>query len=290
MSEFGGLWKHEHNQHALVPPRRNVAAQVVEELKTVTYLTPPMEERRKIDFLNLLYTLLSLSGNMGCLTWVMLQQLPAARVVLPSNTSACWVFLHFRNLPNSDTDYKIFNGRTWSIVCVHIHTGVGHTDKSAQHFWLRKTVTNFVCAPDEVQTSGFWILSLTLYQLSHPITPEFWVKHCKVLLNQTIKCPFQSKKWKIFFYILLNPETMKNPLEWNNETLFGMEQWNVLWNQTMKCPFESNNETSFCPSESNDETSLCVKDCVPQWPEQFVLNALLYLLQFLIFNSNYDSA
>ena len=27
--------------------RRNVAAQVVEELKTVTYATPPMEERRK---------------------------------------------------------------------------------------------------------------------------------------------------------------------------------------------------------------------------------------------------
>ena len=30
MSEFGGLWKHENNQHALVPPK-----------------TPPMEERGK---------------------------------------------------------------------------------------------------------------------------------------------------------------------------------------------------------------------------------------------------
>ena len=28
MSEFGGLWKHENNQHALYPRRRNVAAQV----------------------------------------------------------------------------------------------------------------------------------------------------------------------------------------------------------------------------------------------------------------------
>ena len=31
----------------LHPRRRNVAAQVAEELKTVTYATPPMEERRK---------------------------------------------------------------------------------------------------------------------------------------------------------------------------------------------------------------------------------------------------
>ena len=31
----------------LCPRRRNVAAQVAEELKTVIYATPPMEERRK---------------------------------------------------------------------------------------------------------------------------------------------------------------------------------------------------------------------------------------------------
>ena len=31
----------------LYPQRRNVAAQVAEELKTVTYAAPPMEERRK---------------------------------------------------------------------------------------------------------------------------------------------------------------------------------------------------------------------------------------------------
>ena len=47
MSEFVGLWKHENTQHALVPPNgRNVAAEVAEELKTVTYATLPMEERR----------------------------------------------------------------------------------------------------------------------------------------------------------------------------------------------------------------------------------------------------
>ena len=41
MSEFGGLWKHRNNQHALVPQRQNVAAQeVAVELKMVTYATP----------------------------------------------------------------------------------------------------------------------------------------------------------------------------------------------------------------------------------------------------------
>ena len=46
MSEFGGLWKHKNNQHDLYPRRQNVAAQVAEELKMVTYATPPMEECR----------------------------------------------------------------------------------------------------------------------------------------------------------------------------------------------------------------------------------------------------
>ena len=33
---------------------------------------------------------------------------------------------------NSDMDYRILNVRT--LLCVRIHTGVGHTDESAQHF------------------------------------------------------------------------------------------------------------------------------------------------------------
>ena len=37
---------HKNNQHALVPPEDDVGAQVAEELKTVTYANPPMEERR----------------------------------------------------------------------------------------------------------------------------------------------------------------------------------------------------------------------------------------------------
>ena len=41
MSEFGGLWKHENNQHTLVPPKTECAC------PAVTYATPPMKERRK---------------------------------------------------------------------------------------------------------------------------------------------------------------------------------------------------------------------------------------------------
>ena len=49
MSEYGGLWKNENNQHAIVPPKTECGyTQVAEKLKTVTYATPPpMEERRK---------------------------------------------------------------------------------------------------------------------------------------------------------------------------------------------------------------------------------------------------
>ena len=50
MLEFGGLWKHENNQHALVPPKTECGfPSGAEELKTVTYATPPREERRKKD-------------------------------------------------------------------------------------------------------------------------------------------------------------------------------------------------------------------------------------------------
>ena len=51
-----------------------------------------------------------------------------------------------RNPPNSDVDCRIFNVRTWSFLCVRIHTGIGHTDsESAQHVLLGKTLTNCSC-------------------------------------------------------------------------------------------------------------------------------------------------
>ena len=49
---------------------------------------------------------------MGCLTQVRITA--ATRAVPPSPTSACWVFLCFRNPPNSDTDYRFFNVIVWA--------------------------------------------------------------------------------------------------------------------------------------------------------------------------------
>ena len=45
------------------------------------------------------------------------------------------IFSWFHNPPNSDMDWRIFNVRAWSLVCVRIHIEVGHTDgESAQPF------------------------------------------------------------------------------------------------------------------------------------------------------------
>ena len=78
------------------------------------------------------------------------------------------------NPPNSDMDYRIFNMRTWSFLCVHIHTGVGHTDsQSAEHVLIRKTHNlNFSCAPDGIRTFVLWIWSPMLYQLSYSVNPK----------------------------------------------------------------------------------------------------------------------
>ena len=109
----------------------------------------------------ILYTLLSLLGNSGCL--YLGKATAVARAALPRPTSACWVFLCFRNPPNSD-------------VRLHDHSyawvytrGVGQHRQwvSTTYFWLGKTLTS-VCASDGLRTSGLWIFSLTLYQLSHP--------------------------------------------------------------------------------------------------------------------------
>ena len=87
----------------------------------------------------------------------------SARAALPSPISAP---------PDSEMDYRIFNVRTWSFLCVRVHTRVGYTDSEpAQHFWLGKTLTICYCAPKGVWTSGLWISSPTSYQLSHPVTP-----------------------------------------------------------------------------------------------------------------------
>ena len=57
-----------------------------------------------------------------------------------------------------------------------IHRGVGHTDMTAsrQNIFDTEKLTNFSCVPDgvQLQTSGLWISSPTLYQWEfQPCTP-----------------------------------------------------------------------------------------------------------------------
>ena len=86
--------------------------------------------------------------------------------------SACWVFLCFRNLTNSDMDYRIFNMHTWSFLCAHYTRGVGTSTASQHNISDSEELTNCSCAPDGIRTFILRILNPTLYQLSHPVTPS----------------------------------------------------------------------------------------------------------------------
>ena len=65
-----------------------------------------------------------------------------------------------------------------SYACVRIHTGVGHTDESAQHFWLGNTLTIFLCTPGAggVRTTGRQWCSANYHEdtsLNHRTTVMF---------------------------------------------------------------------------------------------------------------------
>ena len=74
-------------------------------------------------------------------------------------TSTCWLFLCFHNPPNSDIDYWIFNMRTWSFVCMRIHTGVGYIDSDSAQPFFHSEKLSFSCAPDRIQALDLWISS-----------------------------------------------------------------------------------------------------------------------------------
>ena len=75
--------------------------------------------------------------------------------VLEKPPPANWLF-HVSIIHQTDMEYRIVNVRTWSFICMCIHTGLGHTDsESAQPFWLGKTQSCF-CAPDGIWTLDLW--------------------------------------------------------------------------------------------------------------------------------------
>ena len=55
----------------------------------------------------------------------------------------------------------------------HIHTGVGHTDsKSAQHFWLGKTCTFFVCSSWQGWTRVTYVIESRVRRSTNWATPS----------------------------------------------------------------------------------------------------------------------
>ena len=97
----------------------------------------------------------------------------ATVAVLASPTSACWVFSCFRNPPNCDRDYRIFNVRMWSFLRVRIHTGVGrtHSESEQQFLTWKNSGFFFLCS-----WRGSNLGSLDLESNALPIEPPH---HCE---------------------------------------------------------------------------------------------------------------
>ena len=91
---------------------------------------------------SILYILLSLSENLGHLSWVRLQQSQEQRYpVLQVHAESIGVSIIHQTLT------WIFNVRTWSFLCMRTHTGVGHSQqKVSTTFWLRKTHKFCLCS------------------------------------------------------------------------------------------------------------------------------------------------
>ena len=124
-----------------------MAAQVAEELKTVTYSTPPMEELRKKERIHFNVFIIPFRKfgppYLGKAT-------AATRAAPPSPTSVCWVFSCFRNPPNSDMDYRIFL-RAYEIIlilCVYTRgLGTPHWQGvSTTFFTLKNSHKFFLCS------------------------------------------------------------------------------------------------------------------------------------------------
>ena len=121
-------------------------------------------------------------------TSTQLQPRDAKRQLSYNLFSACWVFSCFRNPPNSEMEYGIFNVRTCSFMCcAYTHGGWAHRQRVSTICLTRKNSQLFSCAPDGIRTIVLWTLSPTLYQLSHPVPRNhlLFVQPC----NHFRSCP-----------------------------------------------------------------------------------------------------
>ena len=119
--------------------------------------------------------------------------------------------------------------------------------------FLTRKNSNFSCAPNGIRTSAFWILSPTLYQLSHPVTPPgfhgsvlfSWhlQSHDNVELEEEVPCFPDAcravitlrKKCLVFFML-----TVTEPWQcWRRSVLFSWHLQSHDYNESMIPDFHS---------------------------------------------------
>ena len=113
-----------------------------------------------------LYTLLSVSGKSGRLTWVRLQQPQEQRYPVLKVHAGSFRVSAIHQTPTWTTGPLTCS--TWSFICLRIHMEIGHTNgESAQHFGLGHTLTNCV---SKVCIQYFKAISHTISRQSQAMT------------------------------------------------------------------------------------------------------------------------
>ena len=113
-------------------------------------------------------------------------------------------------------DYRIFNMRTWSFLCMRTHTGVGHTDnESAPHFYSEKLSQIFL-----VLLTGFkpWVFGSRVWRFTNwaTLSPHSYVFEDNLLLRRShfnvpiYKLYLKGISLYIHFTLFSKPSTAHN--------------------------------------------------------------------------------
>ena len=119
-------------------------------------------------------------------------------IILPLFT-AC---LCFRNPPSSNKDYRIFNVRIWSFLCVRMHTGVGTPTASQQNILDSEKLTNLSCAPGG-RGSNLCPLNLEsdALPIEPPRKPQLSTIPLHVVLTIIVQCSSVLKKKSVALFL-----------------------------------------------------------------------------------------
>ena len=165
---LGTLTASQHNMFVLCSWRGSNLGSL--NLESAALTTEPPRHPELLWQLGFLNTLLSLSGNLGRLTRVRLQQPQEQRYpVLQVHAVSFRVSVIHRTLAWAKGSLTCEPDHSYA---AYTHGGLGTPTASQHNIFDTEKLSHFSCAPDraEVRTFGLWISSPTLYQLSHPAT------------------------------------------------------------------------------------------------------------------------